>query len=130
MRVKMGSLKSDLMTYLDHVEDDSQVVELVKRIKMLQTNGVQIRAAISRACLIADPVIYVTTKDKHTDNAAAKLAIRHRAKILQFRAEGYGYGKIAKLLAQRGAYNKNTGKAYSRATIQRAVALLEKGERK
>lgn len=125
----MGSLKSDLMAYLDHLEDDSQVVELVQRIKILQTNGVQIREAISRACQIIDPVVHVTTKNKHSDNAAVKLAIRHRAKILQFRAEGCGYGQIAKLLAQRGAYNKNTGKAYSRATVQRAVALLEKRSR-
>ena len=66
----------------------------------------------------------------HQDNLPAFLATRHRAKLVKLRAEGHGYGKIAKLLRQKNIYNKKTKKAYSRSTIKRALDLIyQKGEK-
>ena len=65
----------------------------------------------------------------HKDNIPAYLALRHRAKLVKFRREGHGYGKIAKLLKQRNIYNKRTGKEYSRSSIKRALELIEKGKK-
>ena len=124
----MSDLKNALEEYLEGVKNDQGVVDLIQRIKILQTNGIQIREAIRQACRILGPPasIHWQRQRRHNDNALWRLVSRHRAKILRFRSEGYGYGQIAKLLAQRGAYNKQTGKAFSRATIQRACNLLEK----
>jgi len=125
----MPQLHEALLNYLEKHPYDDKIVELFKRVRALQANGVQLRQAILRACDPANTYkIRVSTQHLHADNIPAMLAIRHRAKLLKFRAEGYGYGKIAKLLAQRNIYNKKTGKAYSRSTIKRALQLLEKGK--
>jgi hypothetical protein len=93
---------------------------------------VQLHSAIIKACENdpKDIQVHIPISQFHKDNIPAFLATRHRAKLLKFRAEGHGYGKIAKLLAQRNIYNKKTGKAYSRSTIKRAFQLIEKGRKK
>ena len=121
-------LSISLSDYLKINPSDEQVIELFKRVRVLQSNGLQIAEAIEKACLINTERIHISRKSLNADNAPAYLAIRHRAKLLKFRAEGFGYGSIAKMLAQRGAYNKETGKAYSRTTIQRACNLLERAQ--
>lgn len=123
-------LKSALFDYLDLVKSDDQIVELFQRIKSLQSNGIQIREAIETACRLPDhEKIQVSKKALHMDNAPAFLAIRYRAKLIQYRDEGHGYGAISKMLAQRGGYNRLTKKAYSRTTIKRALELIEKGKK-
>ncbi len=123
----MQQLHEALTNYLAKHPGDYAVIELFKRVRALQSNGVQLRQAILKACTDTDkPKVRISTKELHKDNIPAYLAIRHRAKLLKFRVEGYGYGKIAKLLAQRNIYNKKTGKAYSRSTIKRALQLLQK----
>lgn len=124
----MQQLHETLKNYLAKYTSDDAVIELFKRVRALQSNGVQLCKAILKSCNIDKPKARVSTKELHKDNIPAMLAIRHRAKLLKFRSEGYGYGKIAKLLAQRNIYNKKTGKAYSRSTIKRALELLEKGK--
>lgn len=127
----MQLLHEALTNYLTKHPNDDAVIELFKRVRTLQANGVQLREAILKTCTEDphDKKVHVSTKELHKDNIPAMLAIRHRAKLLKFRSEGYGYGKIAKLLAQRNIYNKKTGKAYSRSTIKRALELLKKGEK-
>lgn len=126
----MQQLHEALTNYLDKHPNDDAVIELFKRVRVLQSNGAQLRQAILTACTDTNkPKTRVSTKELHKDNIPAMLAIRHRAKLLKFRSEGYGYGKIAKLLAQCNIYNKKTGKAYSRSTIKRALKLLEKGKK-
>lgn len=101
-------------------------------MRALQTNGYQLKEAILKATN-NDPTqikTHIPLSQFHKDNIPAYLATKHRAKLLKFRAEGHGYGKIAKLLAQRNVYNKQTGKAYSRSTIKRALELIEKGRKK
>lgn len=115
-----------LQNYITNHASDKEVIELFQRVKTLQSNGIQISKAIERACDISHQVVHVGTKHLHADNTPARLAIRHRSTLRKLRSEGYGYGKIAKHLAQRGTYNKTTGKAYSRATLQRACYLIEK----
>ncbi len=122
----MPDLHTALCSFLAQNQDDKAIINLYQRIRALQSNGRQISQAITQACDIPDTQVRISTKGKHKDNAPAHLAIRHRPKILQYRSEGFGYGKIARLLAQRGAYNKSTGAAYSRSTIQRACYLLER----
>jgi len=125
----MQQLHEALTNYLAKHPGNDAVIELFKRVRALQSNGVQLRQAILQACTYTyTPKVHIFTKELHKDNIPAMLAIRHRAKLLKFRSEGYGYGKIAKLLAQRNIYNKKTGKAYSRSTIKRALELLEKGK--
>ena len=124
----MQQLHEALANYLAKHPSEDDIIQLFKRVRALQSNGVQLRQAILRACTTDTQKVRVSIKHLHKDNIPAMLAIRHRAKLLKFRAEGYGYGKIAKLLAQRNIYNKKTGKAYSRSTIKRALQLLEKGK--
>ena len=100
-------------------------------MRALQVNGHQLKDAILKATQ-NDPNKIQTTiplSQFHKDNIPAYLATRHRAKLLKFQAEGFGYGKIAKLLKQRNIYNKQTGKEYSRSTIKRALELIEKGRK-
>ena len=119
-------LKNALIQYLNQCSDDDCIIELFKRIRALQNNGIQLRKAILQACTTkAIPKKRIALSKFHKDNIPARLAVKYRSKLLKFRNEGFGYGKIAKLLAQRNIYNKQTGKAYSRSTIKRALQLLE-----
>jgi hypothetical protein len=123
---KAMQLHQAITKYLEQHTNDDDIVALFKRVRTLQANSVQLRQAIYRACTTdTQTKIRISTKHIHKDNLPAYLAIRHRAKLLKYRAEGYGYGKIAKLMAQRNIYNKKTKKAYSRSTIQRALQLLQ-----
>ena len=121
-------LYTALKSFLEKNKDEQKILELFKRIRVMQNNGIQLKEAIIRASTEPEKQIkaQVSTKNLHIDNIPAYLAIRHRAKLLKLRAEGYGYGKIAKILAQRNVYNKKTGKAFSRSTIRRALKLLER----
>lgn len=125
-------LHESLTKYLQNHTTDKEIIELFQRVKALKNNGVQIHSAILKACENnpKDIKTHIPLSQFHQDNIPAFLATKHRAKLLKFRAEGNGYGKIAKLLAQRNVYNKKTGKAYSRATIKRALELIEKGREK
>ena len=122
-------LSQTLRSYIENNPDDDAIVALFKKVRALQSNGVQIRQAIQQACNSDTKKIRVQLKNLHVDNVPAYLAVRHRAKLRKFRSEGHGYGKIAKLLAQRNVYNKETKKPYSRSTIKRAIQLLEQGNR-
>ena len=119
------------MTYLDAHSTDEEIIELFQRVRALQTNGYQLKDAILKACENNPNQIktHIPVSQFHKDNIPAYLATRHRAKLLKFRAEGHGYGKIAKLLAQRNVYNKRTKKPYSRMTIKRALEIIEKGKK-
>ena len=121
-----------LAAYLKQHRTDDEIVELFQRMRALQTNGYQLKDAILKATQ-NDPKQVQTRiplSQFHKDNIPAYLATKHRAKLLKFRAEGFGYGKIAKLLAQRNVYNKKTKKPYSRMTIKRALELIKKGRKK
>ena len=112
--------------------NDEEIIELFQRVRALQINGYQLKDAILKA-IQNDPTqvqVRVPLSQFHKDNIPAYLATKHRAKLIKFRAEGHGYGKIAKLLAQRNVYNKQTKKPYSRMTIKRALELIEKGKKK
>lgn len=125
----MQQLHDALANYLASHKNDDDIVALFQRVRTLQANGVQIRQAILNACTFdTTPNVRVPVSTFHKDNIPAYLATKYRAKLLKYRSEGYGYGKIAKLLAQRNIYNKKTGKAYSRSTIKRALQLLQKGK--
>jgi len=129
---KIKTLREALTAYLQTHTNDEEIIELFKRVRALQMNGYQLKDAILKA-IQNDPTqiqTHIPLSQFHKDNIPAYLAIRHRAKLIKFRAEGFGYGKIAKLLKQRNIYNKQTGKAYSRSTIKRALELIEKGKKK
>ncbi len=129
---KIKTIHEALTTYLQTHTNDEEIIELFQRVRALQTNGYQLKDAILKA-IQNDPTqiqTHIPLSQFHKDNIPAYLATKHRAKLLKFRAEGHGYGKIAKLLKQRNVYNKQTGKAYSRSTIKRALELIEKGKKK
>lgn len=122
-------LYEHLLKHLNIHPTDEQIIALFKRIRTLQSNGTHIDNAIIQACDQSYEKVHISTKHLHADNTPARLAIRHRATLRKYRSEGFGYGQISKLLAQRGTYNKITGKAFSRATIQRACNLIENKEK-
>ena len=125
-------LHKSLTAYLEQHQRDDEIIELFKRVRALQTNGHQLKDAILKATQ-NDPEQVQTRiplSQFNKDNIPAYLATKHRAKLIKFRTEGCGYGKIAKLLAQRNVYNKKTKKPYSRMTIKRALELIEKGRKK
>lgn len=125
------NLKSALSKFLNQVTLDSQIVALFQRVRVMQNNGVQIHEAIKRACNTEHEEIRVSKKtlNLHADNASAFLAIRYRAKLIEYRSQNYGYGTISKMLAQKGVFNRSTKKAYSRSTIKRAIELIESSKK-
>jgi len=129
---KIKTLHEALTNYLQTHTTDKEIIELFQRIRALQVNGHQLKDAILKATQNDPDQIQtrIPLSQFHKDNIPAYLATKHRAKLLKFRAEGHGYGKIAKLLAQRNVYNKKTKKPYSRMTIKRALELIEKGRKK
>ena len=128
----MKNLNHILTNFLTNKTDNENIIKMFQRVRSLQKNGRRIDRAIQESCdsFTGKKPIKISRKKLHKDNAPAHLAIRFRAKLLQLRSEGHGYGTIAKMLAQTGGYNKKTRKKYSRSTIQRAIALLEKGVKK
>ena len=129
---KIKTLHKVLIDYLQTHTTDEQIIELFQRVRTLQTNGYQLKDAIIKATQndLTQTKIHIPLSQFHKDNIPAYLAIRHRAKLIKLRNDGHGYGKIAKLLAQRNVYNKRTKKPYSRSTIKRALELIEKGKSK
>lgn len=120
-------LCNDFLEYLNRSPDDEEIVALFQRVRINQTNGMQIKQAIAHTLKTFSEhtdITFVPNKSS-SDNTVSFLVNKYRAIFLQFRSEGYGYGVMSKLLARRGVYNKDTGKAYSRATIQRVCNLLE-----
>lgn len=120
-------LCNDFLEYLNRSPDDEEIVALFQRVRINQTNGMQIKQAIALTLkTFAEYTDTITIPIKPSqDNIVSYLVNKYRAVFLQFRSEGYGYGVMSKMLAKRGVYNKDTGKAYSRATIQRVCNLLE-----
>lgn len=119
---------SDILSeFLNFHPDDETIVALFQRVRINQTNGMQIKQAIvhSLKTFSENTDITYVPKKSSTDNSVSYLVNKYRAIFLQFRSEGYGYGAMSKLLAKRGVYNKETGKAYSRSTIQRVCNVLE-----
>ena len=115
------------MKFLNQSPNDEEIVTLFQRVRINQTNGMQIKQAITHTLKTFSEntdIAFVPNKSS-PNNTVSFLVNKYRAIFLQFRAEGYGYGVMAKMLAKRGVYNKDTGKAYSRATIQRVCNLLE-----
>lgn len=121
-------LKNALLNFLEHHPSDDEILDLFKMIRTLQTNGIQLVDAIVQGCESGERREHIRVRKSmlHVDNASAYLAIRHREKLERFREEGHGYRTIARLLAQRGAFNKKTRKAYSHITIKKALQLLER----
>lgn len=120
-------LCDDFLIFLNQSPTDEDIVTLFQRVRINQTNGMQIKQAIAHSLKTFSEntdITYVPKKSS-TDNSVSYLVNKYRAIFLQFRSEGYGYGVMSKLLAKRGVYNKETGKAYSRATIQRVCNVLE-----
>ena len=120
-------LKNALLNFLELHPSDDAILDLFKIIRTQQTNGIQLTDAIMQGCKSGEPREHIRIRANmlHADNAQAYLAIRYRNKLEQYREEGHGYRTIARMLAQRGAYNKKTGKAYSHITIKKALELLE-----
>lgn len=120
-------LCDDFFGFLNRYPNDEDIVTLFQRVRINQTNGMQIKQAIAHTLKTFSEntdITFVPNKSS-SDNTVSFLVNKYRAIFLQFRSEGYGYGVMSKLLAKRGVYNKDTGKAYSRATIQRVCNLLE-----
>jgi hypothetical protein len=120
-------LCNDFLEFLHQFPDDEKIVALFQRVRINQANGMQIKEAIAHSLKTFSEntdISFVPNKSS-SDNTVSFLVNKYRAIFLQFRSEGYGYGAMSKLLAKRGVYNKDTGKAYSRATIQRVCNLLE-----
>lgn len=120
-------LCNDFLEYLNRSPDDEEIVALFQRVRINQANGMQIKQAIARSLktFYENTDITFLPNKSSSDNTVSFLVNKYRAIFLQFRSEGYGYGVMSKMLAKRGVYNKDTGKAYSRATIQRVCNLLE-----
>jgi hypothetical protein len=115
------------LEFLNQSPSDEDILTLFQRVRINQTNGMQIKQAITHTLKTFSEntdIAFVPNKSS-PNNTVSFLVNKYRAIFLQFRAEGYGYGVMAKMLAKRGVYNKDTGKAYSRATIQRVCNLLE-----
>lgn len=120
-------LCDDFLKFLNQSPNDEEIVALFQRVRVNQTNGMQIKQAINHSLKTFSEnsdTIFILSKPSQ-NNTVSYLVNKYRAVFLQFRSEGYGYGVMAKMLAKRGIYNKDTGKAYSRATIQRVCNLLE-----
>jgi len=120
-------LCDDFLEFLNQSPSDEDILTLFQRVRINQTNGMQIKQAITHTLKTFSEntdIVFVPNKSS-PNNTVSFLVNKYRAIFLQFRAEGYGYGVMAKMLAKRGVYNKDTGKAYSRATIQRVCNLLE-----
>lgn len=120
-------LSDDFLEFLNRFPNDEDIVSLFQRVRINQTNGMQIKQAIAYTLktFSENPDITYVPNKSSPDNTVSFLVNKYRPIFLQFRSEGYGYGVMSKLLAKRGVYNKDTGKAYSRATIQRVCNLLE-----
>ncbi len=125
--IRIILLAENLLDFLNSSPDDEAIVALFQRVRINQTNGMQIKQAIVHSLNTFSENTDVTPLPikPSSGNSVSYLVNKYRANFLQLRSEGYGYGAMAKLLAKRGIYNKETGKAYSRATIQRVCNLLE-----
>lgn len=116
-----------LQDFLNSTPSDDVVIDFFQRIRANQTNGFQLKDAIVRSLDFENtPVTKFTKKmlSGHKDNAVNFLVLRYGHMILQLKSEGFGYGRISKILAKRGGYNQDTGKAYSRPTILRAYQKI------
>ena len=117
MRIFVGTEKTD-----------EQIEDLFIKVSAAQANGVRINKAIDSAL----STIHIQDNKppesprKRDDNVVDYLITRHKLILLELRALGYGYVKIAKYLRQRKIYNKKTNKAFSPSTIRNVFAVLEK----
>lgn len=109
-----------------------EITKLFTKVSVAQSNGVRIEEAIKSAIDTTHdtvvPELPDATQYRH-DNAVVYLVNRHKAEFLDLRGKGYGYVRIAKILAKNKIYNKKTNKAYSPATIRNVCDVLEKGKR-
>lgn len=116
-----------LQLFLNTVPSDDDVIDFFQRVRGNQMNGFQIKHAIERSLDFhnsTSPKITEKMLTGHKDNAVNFLVLRYGHMILQLKSEGFGYGRISKVLAKRGGYNQETGKAFSRPTILRAYQKL------
>jgi len=118
-------LKKLLINYLLTTKTDEEIISFFKHIRKLQVEGLQLKTAIITATASKQQKQQVELKANiHKDNIPYRLAIKHRALLLELN-KNLGYGKIAKVLATRKIYNKKTRKAYSRSTIKRALQIIK-----
>lgn len=120
-------LSENFLKFLNQYPNDEAIIALFQRVRINQVNGMQIKQAIAHSLkTFSESSDTTSISNKSTGgNSVSYLVNKYRANFLQLRSEGYGYGAMAKMLAKRGIYNKETGKAYSRATIQRVCNVLE-----
>lgn len=119
---------SDLLkNFFTENHSDEKIENFFQRIRSNQANGFQLKDAIVRSIDFENTVVPKYTKKMlhgHKDNAVNFLVLRYGHMILQLKSEGFGYGRISKILAKRGGYNQESGKAFSRPTILRAYQKL------
>jgi hypothetical protein len=123
------------MTLLDKLKlfcaserSDEEIGDLFMRANTALVDGLQLNKAIEMSLDMAHKKAEIVDLKPYT-NVGRKpelLLSRHKATILELRLEGHGYGAIAKILAKRNIYNKQTKKAFSRHTIKNALVALEK----
>lgn len=109
----------------DRTNDEIEAL-FVRVITSQNSGGLHIRRAIETSLRMAQKPLQRAEPEKiHKDgNMVMGLANRYRGILLELRLQGYGYGKIAMILARRKVYNKKTNKAYSRHTIKNALIVL------
>lgn len=123
-------VREKLLEFLKNTDNDEDLFELCKRVRVGQVNGLEMKEAFLRAMPQDEEnerVIPIPTNIRKS-NSVYYLLNKYRSVILEYREQGYGYGAITKMLAQRGGYNKKTGKAYDRSTIRKVCCLLENKE--
>lgn len=122
------NLNDKLRLFCSSERTDEEVEALFSRVAAAQGGGVHIGRAVESSLKVAHTGMQKAGQNKiHKDGNAVKFLIsRHKPILIELRMQGYGYGKIASILARRKIYNKKTNKAYSRYTVRYALLEIEK----
>lgn len=122
------NLNDKLRLFSSSERTDEDVVSLFSKVSSAQSDGVHIMKAIESSLNKAHKQLPDALRPKiHRDGNVVKYLIgRHKPILLELKGQGYGYGKIATILARRKIYNKNTNKAYSRQTIKNVFDTIKK----
>lgn len=121
-------LNDKLRLFCSSERTDEEIEALFLKIIAAQNGGVHINRAIESSLTTVHIVSQGPEQRKvHRDGNAVRYLIgRHIPIILDLQLQGYGYGKIASILARRKIYNKKTNKAYSRQTIKNVLDTIKK----
>lgn len=120
------NLNQLLKLYCSVDRTDEELESLFFKVMNALNGGMHIGKAIEESLRMAHKTekVLVDEKAYRDGNVVVLLIKRHRGMLLDLRMKGYGYGKIANILAKRKIYNKQTNKAYSRYTIRNALEVL------